>query len=179
MHLRKSFLFSEEAKNEVKSIIFQSDVARGSNRPTQVMAYRIETEHANDMNDLATSNSISGIATGDVETLGSKIVGGFTNILHVDFRKRGIYEEGKEQHAVKVVDWTKITWITHEHFKICDTDVTVLDICDHLKIKFICDSVQTFDTRLDETNTAMQKQLHVERLQILYFRQLEKSDQLK
>ena len=46
----------------------------------------------------------------------------------------------------------------YEHFKIIDTDGTVQDISDLLKIELRCDSVQTFDTKWDETITATHRQ---------------------
>ena len=66
-----------------------------------------------------------------------------------------------------------------ELFKISDTDGTVLNLFDFLKIEHRCDNVQTFDTRCDETIMEMQNQPDEELLDNLYFRQLEKSGQLK
>ena len=54
-----------------------------------------------------------------------------------------------------------------------------LDISDLLNIELRCDNVQTFDTQWDETIIAMQKQPSEELVDDLYFRKLEKSDQLK
>ena len=49
--------------------------------------------------------------------------------------------------------------MTYEHFKISNTDCTVLDISNLLKSELRSDSVQTFDSKWDETIIAMQKQL--------------------
>ena len=49
------------------------------------------------VNDLATSFTLLGIASGDFETLDSKIVSGLMNILHGDFRKRVFNEEEKHK----------------------------------------------------------------------------------
>ena len=50
----------------------RSEVARGSNRPTQAMPWTNEVEKAKDLNDMATSNLIRGIASGDFERMCSK-----------------------------------------------------------------------------------------------------------
>ena len=55
---------------------FRSEIARSSDRPTQAVPWINKIEVAKDMNDRATSNSNSKVATGDVETLVSKIASG-------------------------------------------------------------------------------------------------------
>ena len=67
----------------------------------------------------------------------------------------------------------------YEHFKISDTDDAVLDTSDLPNIELRGDSVQTFHTKWDETASAMQKQSDEQLLENLYFRRLEKSEQLK
>ena len=59
--------------------------------------------------------------------------------------------------------------MVHEHFKISDTDGTVLDIPDLLIIELRVDSVQTFDTKWNETITATQKQPDEDLMDILHF----------
>ena len=59
--------------------------------------------------------------------------------------------------------------MVHEHFKISDTDGTVLDISDLLIIELRVDSVQTFDTKWNETITATQKQPDVDLMDNLHF----------
>ena len=49
---------------------FRNDVGRGSNRLTQAMLWVNEIARAKDMNDLATSNSMSGIATWRLRDIG-------------------------------------------------------------------------------------------------------------
>ena len=66
----------------------------------------------------------------------------------------------------------------YEHFKISDTDDSVLDTSDLPNIELRCDSVQTLDTKWDETASAMQKKSDEQLLENLYFR-LEKSEQPK
>ena len=68
--------------------------------------------------------------------------------------------------------------MNYEHFKISDTDGTVLDISDIMKIELRSDNVQTFDTKWDDT-IVMQKQPDEELLDNLYTRQLETSDQIR
>ena len=87
----------------------------------------------------------------------------------------------KKQHTwtVNVLTWRHIAWMIHEHFKICDTDSGVLDISDFLKIELRRDSVQTFDTKWDETSHLMQKQPDEQEIKIVYLTQLQTSDQLK
>ena len=59
------------------------------------------------------------------------------------------------------------------------TDGTVLDISNFLKVELRGNKVKTTNTKWDETIIAMQKQPDGELLENLFFRQLEKSDQLK
>ena len=57
-----------------------------------------------------------------------------------------------------------------KHFKISDTDGTVLDLSDILKVEL---------RNEDETIIAMRKHLDEETLENLYFRKPEQSEQLK
>ena len=52
----------------------------------------------------------------------------------------------------------QITEMICDHFKISYTDGTVLDLSDHLRIELKNDSVQSFDTKWDETIIPMNKQ---------------------
>ena len=45
-----------------------------------------------------------------------------------------------------------------EYFKVSDTNESVLDLHEILKAEFDKDNVQSFDTRQDETITAMKNQ---------------------
>ena len=66
-----------------------------------------------------------------------------------------------------------------EHFEISDADGAVLDLSDLLKIEIRNDNMQSFVTRWDETVIALTKQPDDEALANLYFRQLDKADQIK
>ena len=66
----------------------------------------------------------------------------------------------------------QIFWETFKHHKISDMDGTVLDLSDLLKIEIKNDSLQSFDTKWDETVIAMRKHPDEEILENLHFRQL-------
>ena len=67
----------------------------------------------------------------------------------------------------------------YEHYKNRDTDGSVLDISDLLKIELRGDNAQTFNTRWDESMITMKKQSGEEQLENLHPGQTEKSDKFK
>ena len=77
-------------------MIFRSDVG-GWNRPIQAMAWISEIEHAKKVCDFATSNSRTGIATGDFETLDTKIASSLMNIFNGDFRNESSTKKNKHK----------------------------------------------------------------------------------
>ena len=66
-----------------------------------------------------------------------------------------------------------------KHFKISDTDRTVLYLSDFLNVWLRNDNLQSFDAKWDETIIAMRQHPDEEVLESLYFRQLDKSGRLK
>ena len=85
----------------------------------------------------------------------------------------------KHKKQLRLQTGRQIAWMICEQFHISYIDGPVLDISDLLKIDFRGDSVQTFDTKRDETTIVMQKQSDEELIENVYFRQLKGSDQLK
>ena len=73
----------------------------------------------------------------------------------------------------------KVVGMIYEHVKVGDMEGTVLDIPDFLTNELKGDNVQTFDTKGDEPVIELQRQPDQERLESVYFRQFDKSDQLK
>ena len=99
----------------------------------------------------ATSNSTTGIAIGDVETLDPKIASGLFENPHVDFRKRVFNEEGTR---------TVLGWETHRK-----DDLRAIQDPATRAVQFWTfwtfganrtqgDNVQTFDAKWDETIVA-------------------------
>ena len=86
----------------------RSEMARDSNRLTQAMPWISEIEHAKNSSVLATSNSITRIATGDFDTLASKIDSGLMNILLGYFRKR-VFNDTKKQPMI--LTWRQVGWV--------------------------------------------------------------------
>ena len=70
----------------------------------------------------------------------------------------------------------QVAWMAFDHFKIRDMDGTVLDLSEKQKLRN--DTVQSFDTRWDDTVIAMRKQTDDEVLESFYSRQFNKADQL-
>ena len=62
-----------------------------------------------------------------------------------------------------------------ESLKVSDTDESVLDLNEILKVEMKNDNMQPFSTRWDETIIAMMKQPDVEILGNLYHHQLQQS----
>ena len=83
----------------------RSEVPRGSNGLSLAVPRINEVEQAQYLNDLATASSMSGISTGDFETMDSKIVRSLMKSQHGDSRKRVFNQEEKHTNAVKVVVW--------------------------------------------------------------------------
>ena len=69
--------------------------------------------------------------------------------------------------------------MVHDHFSISDTDGTLLDLSDLLNVELKSGSVQSFDTRWDETIIEMTKKTDDEVQENLLFRQLHKADKQK
>ena len=119
--------------------------------------------------------SMTGMAAGDFETPDSKIAGGLMKFFDGDFRKRGlITEDEKPQHQSMFRTGRHIAWTIFERVKISDSDGTVLDLSELEN-----DHVQSFDTRWDDTVFSTREQPDDEVLEYLFFRQLDKGDQLK
>ena len=80
----------------------RSEVARDSNRPSQAMPGINDIEQAKAMNGLATSSSTTGIATGDFETLDSKIASGSMQILH-GLSETNLHQKKKRSQKLLIV----------------------------------------------------------------------------
>ena len=99
------------------------------------------------MSDFATSDSITRIVGGDAETLDSKMASGLMHILH-----------GNSTDTDEVLDReTKSHGWDLSTSTFSDTDGTVLDLPDLLKVAPRRDTVLSFDPNRDETIIAMRK----------------------
>ena len=63
---------------------------------------------------------------------------GLVKILQGGSRKRGL---------IKEVTGRQVAWVVRDHFKISDTDGTVLNLSDPLKVEVKNDNVQSFETQ--------------------------------
>ena len=70
-------------------------------------------------------------------------------------------------------------WIICEYFKVSDTDESVLDLNEILKVEMKNDNAQSFNTRWEETVIAMKYDPDDEIWDFVYHRQLQLSEQLK
>ena len=80
-----------------------------------------DIEQAKEMDDLPTSNSISGIATQDFEALDSKIASDFMNTTQGELRKR-VGNDKETQKRSWLLIGRQFEWMTYERVKISDTD---------------------------------------------------------
>ena len=69
--------------------------------------------------------------------------------------------------------------LVFDHFKISDTDGTLLDLPGLMKLELRNDNVQSFGIRWDATVIAMKKKPDDEVLENLCYRQLDTADQFK
>ena len=67
----------------------------------------------------------------------------------------------------------------YEHFEVTDTNESVLDLIERLKVDRRNHNVYSFNTRWDESVITMKKQPDDEILEKVHHRQLQKSEQLK
>ena len=83
-------------------------------------------------------------------------------------KKNAFSREGKSHRMIQ------------EYFKVSDTDESVLDLNELLKVELKNDNVQSFNTRWEQTIIAMKKQPDDEIVEnFLNYRQLQQSRQLK
>ena len=107
---------------------------------------------------------------------GFEVASGLMHIFHGDFRKL-VYTEKQSTHAVKAVDWeTHRMNDARASLRSVMQTVKFWILSDFLKVELRGDSVQTIDTKWDETIIAMQKHPDEELLENLRFGQLGKSD---
>ena len=100
----------------IRTLNFRSDVARGSNRRAQAVLGINGIARAKNSSDSATSNSITAIANGDLETLGSTIATSVMKIQHGNFRKRVFNEEEKALKQSRLLTVRQIAWMIQDHF---------------------------------------------------------------
>ena len=156
---------------------FRHEVTTSSNRPTEAMSWTNEIGHAKDL-----KHSSTGITAGDFETFDSKIVRGLMKISPWNFQKGVFKEREKYKGRQDYRQWDKVHgWSTDISITAIQSSKlsTFPQITDIQKITLRSDNVQSFDTKWDEIIITMQKQSEWELLVNLYFRQLEKCDELK
>ena len=120
-----------------------------------------------------------------LEVLDPKIARGFKGLINGDIKRRVFYEEEAAQKGKLFLTRMQVAWMIDDYFKRSDTDDSVLDLNEILKVEFKNDNTQSFSTRWDETKIVMKTKIAMKKLpaeEILEnynFRQLQQSDHLK
>ena len=73
----------------------------------------------------------------------------------------------------------QIARMIYEHFRLTDIDGAFLEFTDLLKVELKGDNLRAFDTSWDETPLAMAQMPEDQYLESLYYKQLEKCDQIQ
>ena len=102
------------------------------------------------------------------EVLDPKIASGLKKIINGDFKRLVFFQEeaAQKENAFS----RQVAWMIYQYFKVSDTDDSVLDLNEILKVELKNDNVQSFSTRWDETIIAMKKQPDEEVLHFFLFR---------
>ena len=79
-------------------------------------------------------------------------------MINGDVERRFFIQEEAAQTGKRFLTGRRVAWMICEYFKVSDTNESVLDLHEILKAEFEKDNVQSFNTRLDETITAMKNQ---------------------
>ena len=90
-----------------------------------------------------------------------------------DFKRWVFIQEEAAQEAKRFLTGRQVAWMIYEYFKVSDTDESVLDLDEILKVELKNNNVQSFTVRWDVTLIAMKKEI----LDNLYYRQLQQSEQ--
>ena len=104
------------------------------------------------------------------EVLDSKTASGLKEIIHGDCKRRVFTQE---EAAQKTPSHGKVV------VEVSDTDESVLDLNEMLKVESTNDKIQPSNSRWDETTVALKKQPYDEILYNLIDHQLQQSVQLK
>ena len=83
------------------------------------------------------------------------------------------------QKEKRLLKGKQVAWMMYEHFKVSDTDESVLDLNEMSEVELENDHVLLSNKRPDETVLVMKKQPDEDSLEHVYHRQLQKSQQLK
>ena len=143
---------------------FMREVSSRASRPIEAMVWINEIESAKSISDLKTLYAITGAKfLTNFEILNSRIASGLKKIINGDFKRRVFIQQTAARKKKRYLTGRKIAWMIYEYFKVSDTDCFFNEI---LKVELTNDSVHSFNTRWDETITAMKKQPDEE---ILFF----------
>ena len=66
-------------------------------------------------------------------------------------------EEEKAQQLSRFLSMGHVAWVIYDDVRSSDSDGTILDLSHLLKVELVAESVQSFDTRWDDTIIAMSK----------------------
>ena len=83
-------------------------------------------------------------------------------MIHGDCKRKVFIQEEAAQKEKRFPTGRQLAWMTYEDFKVSETDESVLDFNEILKVEFKKDNALSLNTRWDETIIAMQKQLDEE-----------------
>ena len=114
------------------------------------MVWINEIECAKPLADLKTSYfaTVAKLQT-NFEVLDSDKAGGQKKIIDGDFKRRVFIQEEAAQKEKRCLTGRQVTWLICEYVKVSDTDESVLDFSQSLKVELKSDNVQSFNTRWD------------------------------
>ena len=121
---------------------FKSEVSSCANRPIEVMVWINEIESAKSVADLKTAHSVTGakLQTND-EVLGSKKASGLKKIINGAFNKRRVsIQKEAAKKARRFLTGRQVAWMIYELFRVNDTDESVLDLSEILKVELKYDN---------------------------------------
>ena len=141
------------------------------------MVWISEIDSTKSVADLKTSYTVrvAELQT-NFEVLDSEIASDLKHIINGDFKRRVFIHE---EAAQKSLTERQVAWMIYEYFKVSDTDESVLDLNDILKVEFKTDNIQSFNARWDENIFAIEEQPGDEILDNFCHRQLQQSEQSK
>ena len=118
-----------------------------------------EIESAKSIADLKTTYAITGAKLQtNFDVLDSKIAIGLKKVINADFNRRVFIQEEAAQKEKRIFLGRQVAWMIYEYFKVSDTNESVLDLDEILKVELENDNLQPFNTRWDETIIVMKKQ---------------------
>ena len=144
-------------------MIFRSEVSSCASRPVQAMTWINEIESAKYVADLKRSCSIVGQSCRQTLRFLSRKLRVVSRRSSTKLQKKGLHSlRSSKEREKRFLTGRQVAWMIYEYFKVSDTEESVLDLNEISEVGLKNDNVQSFNTRWDETTTAMKKQPNAE-----------------